>query len=346
MKVTIKKRNIQLLYPFKYFLGTLTVLPYAEVLLETKDGVCGQGEVACSLDVNGETNASSLHLEPYLQTILHTADVQTEQDIEAIMLECGLKIAFNTATKCGLEQALYHILAQRQKITISQLFKPKKQSVKIQCTIPFLADQDEYLQKITHILAKQPEYIKFKIGVNIELESWAIHKARIMDPMVGISVDANQAFYSVAEALRFLSGVESVNVCWAEQLINKGHFAAWAQLKKKTQTPLMADEAIQTPNDVLLYLQNDLVDVINLKLGKCGGIIEARKIIALAHKYNKPVMLGSMVHGALGLKYNLAFGLSENFITYDFFSYFSLRKKSLLPLINKKTLRTTKEVLR
>ena len=35
-------------------------------------------------------------------------------------------------------------------------------------------------------------------------------------------------------------------------------------------------------------------------------------------------MLGSMLHGDIGIRYNLTCALSEDFVTQDFFSYFSV----------------------
>lgn len=345
MKVSIRKKNIELTHPFEYFLDKLTFLPYAEISIQTDDGVRGNGEIACALDVNGESNESAVNLAPYLERFFTHINIQSELDIESTMRRCELQLSFNKATKCGLEQALYHILAQRGGKSVAQLLGARKRNAKIQCTIPFLADQSEYLRILEALLQKGPDYIKFKVGRNTQLESWAINKLRSMNPKVEISVDANQAFESSVAAGQFLARTEESHLCWAEQLLAKNDFDGWVELKQNTAVPLMADESIHTAQDALPYLQNSLVDVINIKLAKCGGVLEARKIIGLAEKFNVAVMLGSMIHGELGLKYNLAFGLSENFITYDFFSYFSLKRQSEPLLINPNTLEITKAAL-
>lgn len=342
MKISIKKNNIPLAYSFEYFLDTLNFLPYAEITVKTKDGLIGRGEIACALDVNGEESASAVNLAPAIEHILGGMDIKSEKDIAAAMQRCELNIAFNKATKCGLEQALFSILAQRKNKTVAQLLGAKNKAVRIQCTIPFLASQEAYVAKFTELFKKSPDFFKLKIGKNINLEAWAINKLRSLNKKVQISVDANQAFPNAAAAGRFLKKVEKSKLCWAEQLLEKNDFTGWQELKKRAKVPLMADEGIHTPRDARLYLQNGLVDVVNIKLAKCGGILEARKIIAIAKEFKVPVMLGSMVHSELGLKYNLAFGLSEDFITYDFYSYFSLKKRAGAPLIDINTLAITK----
>ena len=157
-------------------------------------------------------------------------------------------------------------------------------------------------------------------------------------PKISISVDANQAFKTSKDALIFLKNFDVGTLAWIEQPLPRENFKEWQKLKFQSQIPLMADESIHTAREALWYLENNLVDFINIKLAKCGGIIEAEKIISMANKFNIPVMLGSMLHGELGITYNLLFGLSQPFITYDFYSYFLLKKVKKPYLIDEKTL--------
>lgn len=308
----------------------------------------GQGEIPCAIDINGELAESAANLVPYITHALQNADldaITSPEDIQGIMEHIDLMIAQNAATKCGVEQALFDILSQKTGKALADTFGRERDTVKIQGNIPYLKDMDAYEKEIAHILSKGPEYMKFKIGKDLKLEAEAIRRARTMSGSVGLTVDANQAFASGEDALTFLSSIENARLAWAEQLVGKHDIAGWKTLAGGTDVPLMADESVQSVLDVLLFLQNEWIDIVNLKIGKCGGVLEARKIVRLARQFGVPVMLGSMLEGELGTRYNLAFALSESFITHDFYHYFSLEAVPEHPLIDPETFATTEAIL-
>lgn len=227
---------------------------------------------------------------------------------------------------CGVEQALFDILSQKTRINITELIGGiKHEELYIQTTIPMEKEINLYKQRIDLIYNNhRPRFVKFKVGVNIGLESEAIHYYRTLDKKVSISIDANQAFSGVDDAINFLEMVKDINISWAEQLLAKDDLHGMKYLREKTTIKLMADESIHSPLEAEYFCQNNLVDFINIKLAKTGGILKALEIIKIAEKYNKKVMLGSMLHGKLGIEYNLGFALSQDFVTQDFFSYFTV----------------------
>ena len=345
LNVKIIKKEVELISPFEYFLDTLHSLPYAQIQIFTVDGLIGQGEISCTLDANGETNDSAVSLQYKLVQILKGFEINSMLDIEKILDFYELNICFNKGTKCGLEQALFDILSQKQNKSLADILNIKYQPQKIQCTISFLEDEKFYQKKINQVVASSPKFIKFKIGKNLGLEARMINYCKKLAPEISISVDANQAFKTSENALNFLKKFPEGTLCWVEQPLPRENFTEWKKLKSEIKIPLMADESIHTACEALWYLENNLVDLINIKLAKCGGIIEAEKIISLAKKFNIPVILGSMVHGELGLIYNLLFGLSQSFVTYDFYSYFLLKKVSQPYLIDEKTLVINESVI-
>jgi L-Ala-D/L-Glu epimerase len=342
--IRIVSDTVALARPFRYFLETLHALPYARIEVQTEDGITGYGEIACSLDANGETLESAMGLEKAIAATLQEARVESAEDIVHAMEKCELYIAHNHATKCGLEQALFDIVAQRQGVSVAKLLGAVYRPVQVQCTIPYFDSEEAYMAHFAALSAKHPAYIKFKIGNNLELEARMIGEAKKMLQGVNISADANQAFNSATDAARWLQGLTGV-LSWIEQPLHREDTDGWQQLKERTSVPLMVDESIHTVREALWYLDHKLVDLINIKLAKSGGTIEARKIAAAATAHQVPVMLGSMLHGTLGLRYNLAFGLSLPFVTLDFYSYFSLQDRGTKELIDASTLNVTSEVI-
>lgn len=347
MQLSIQTNNIKLEKPFKYFLAELTFLLYSLIEIKDSSGLIGHGEAAHSIDANGELQEGAIFYEPYLNSALNNFDsVSSISDIEQVMKSIRLNIIHNTGLACGVEQALFEILSQKAGKNITELLGgAKHKEIYIQTTISIEKEINLYKQRIDFIFNNyRPRFVKFKVGVDLELESEAIRYYRAMDKEVNISIDANQAFNNVDEAINFLEKIEDISISWAEQLLAKDNLLGMKYLRDKTNIKLMADESVHSPLEAEYFCQNNLVDYINIKLAKTGGILKALEIIKIAEKYNKKVMLGSMLHGKLGIEYNLGFALSQDFMTQDFFSYFTVTETKDLGYI-KNNLSVTLESL-
>lgn len=325
MKVSIYKKDIPLVTSFSYYLDTLVSLPYAEVTVED-DGFVGKGEIPCAIDINGETSGGSQLLAPLVGDILSSVSVRSVSDIRSVMRELSIRIAFNAATLFGIEQALFDLLAQRDATTLAALLEAKGTSVKTMVTIPYLADTKTYHAKLEQVFSLNPSRIKIKIGADLKRDQEAIAAARSYDRTVPLSVDANQAFPTAKEAALFMEKIKRYDIAWFEQpLPHRASVEQWKELKKQAPMPIMADESVHTVRDLELFAQNGAIDLVNVKLAKCGGIFEAREILAAARAHGIAAMLGSMLEGPLALKYNLAFALSEDFVGHDFSTNYKTR---------------------
>lgn len=347
MKIIIQKNDIKLDKPFKYFLAELTYLLYSRIMIEDNTGLIGYGEAVHSIDSNGEIQEGAIFYEPYLNSTVSSFDtVSSISDIKDIMKKIRLNVIHNSGLLCGIEQALFDILSQKMGENITELLGGAKQkSIIIQTTIPMEQDIFAYQKRMDTIFNNyKPKFIKLKVGVDTNLESEALHYYRGLDREVNISIDANQAFNDTEFALDFLKKIEDVSISWAEQLLAKDDLEGLKYLRGHTKIKLMADESVHTLVDAEYFCQNNLVDYLNIKLAKTGGILNAIDIIKIADKYGKKVMLGSMLHGKLGIKYNLGFALTQNFVAQDFFSYFTVNETKDLGYISDQLLVTSESL--
>ncbi|MEA2031697.1 MAG: enolase C-terminal domain-like protein [candidate division Zixibacteria bacterium] len=114
-----------------------------------------------------------------------------------------------------------------------------------------------------------------------------------------IRVDANGA-WSCAKAEEMIFQLSKNGVKVIEQPTNAEFVKEWPYLKKKIEgVELIMDEGLNDANDYNLY--KEYIDGINVKMEKCGGILEAVKLAKLAHKDKKKVMLGCMVASSIGI---------------------------------------------
>lgn len=79
----------------------------------------------------------------------------------------------------------------------------------------------------------------------------------------------------------------------------KEQLADTAWLHERSPLPLIADENVQRLEDVLRV--RGIFHGINIKLMKCTGLREARKMITLARALGMQVMLGCMTETSCGI---------------------------------------------
>jgi len=114
-----------------------------------------------------------------------------------------------------------------------------------------------------------------------------------------LRVDANEGWtleeaVSKIEAYKRRYGVE-----FFEQPLPKEDLEGYRELKRRTDGMVIVDESIMCKEDVVRW--SDAVDGINIKLMKCGGLLEAVRMIWVARAEGLRVMLGCMVESSVAI---------------------------------------------
>lgn len=146
---------------------------------------------------------------------------------------------------------------------------------------------DVVRQKIAE--AEPYKVIKVKMGVPGDRE--LIETIRLTTDRP-ICVDVNQGWHSKEEALDNILWLADKKVLFVEQPMDKTDLESHAWLKERSPLPIIADEAVQTIEDVPVLAS--AYDGINIKLMKCGGLHEAYKMAILAKGMGLKVMIGCM----------------------------------------------------
>ncbi len=196
--------------------------------------------------------------------------------------------------RCALDLALYDRIARRHGLPLYELLGlPKPAPMPTSFTIAI--DTPEAMARMAAENRHMP-IIKVKLGSDDdESRLKAIRAAR---PDARLRVDAN-AGWSLQEAIHQVQALESYDLEMIEQPLPKDQIEAMGEVQTHTHLPLVADESVQTLQDVE-RLAAAGVRGINLKLMKVGGLTLGLRILKRARELGLQVMLGCMVETSLG----------------------------------------------
>ncbi|MFQ5453647.1 MAG: enolase C-terminal domain-like protein [Candidatus Zixiibacteriota bacterium] len=130
-----------------------------------------------------------------------------------------------------------------------------------------------------------------------------------------IRVDANGA-WSCAKAEEMIFHLFQKGVKVIEQPTDKEYVKEWLHLKGKTQDiQLIMDEGLNSIEDYKKY--SKFFDGVNVKMEKCGGILEGIKIANQAQADEKKVMLGCMVESSVGIAQSIYMSSRADYYDLD-----------------------------
>lgn len=131
--------------------------------------------------------------------------------------------------------------------------------------------------------------LKIKVGTPQDKEIIEAIRSVCTLPLI---VDANQGWKNKEEALEMIYWLAEHNVQLVEQPLSTSQIDDLAWITERSPIPIIADESVQRLSD--LPQLSGVVNGINIKLMKCTGIAEAKKMIKEARKRDMLVMIGCM----------------------------------------------------
>jgi O-succinylbenzoate synthase len=155
-------------------------------------------------------------------------------------------------------------------------------------------------------------YLRIKLKIE---PGWDIAPVRAVRERFGddvlLQVDANTA-YTVADA-RHLARLDPFNLLLIEQPLDEEDVRGHAELAKVITTPVCLDESITSAATAADAIQRGACAIVNVKPGRVGGYLEARRIHDVCAAHGVPVWCGGMLETGLGRAANLALAALPGF---------------------------------
>lgn len=199
-------------------------------------------------------------------------------------LEGNCALLPHGAARCALDIALHDLAAKLANVSVSQLLGLGSRSLPPTSVTVAITSPDRMVER-ARSLSGTP-IIKTKVGFDGDVDAIAAIR-RVYDGK--IRIDANEG-WTKDEAIARLDALAAFDIELCEQPIHSGRHDELAEITEASTIPVFADEDVFTARDVATLA--GVVDGVNLKLRKTGGIREALRAIATARALGMSVMLG------------------------------------------------------
>jgi len=316
MKITqLEVWRVDMLLEEPYQIAYQTVSCASNIFLkiETSQGIMGFGCAAPDPDVTGESPESVITA---FEDIIHPLLIKANPIRIALLLSKLEKPLIGQPSALAMvDMALHDILGKISGLPVYQLFGAFRDRMKTSITIGILP-VDATIARAKKYLAQGFKSIKIKGGLDIELDIERVVKVReAVGESIELRFDANQG-YSVENSLRLVEETKRANLELIEQPTPKGQPDLIGRVTSGVPIPVMADESLMNLRDAFRLARRDLVDMVNVKLMKVGGIAEALQVNAVARSAGLEVMVGCMDESALAIAAGLHYALARPNVVY------------------------------
>jgi O-succinylbenzoate synthase len=213
-------------------------------------------------------------------------------------------------SKACVEAALLDMQLRDQNISLAKFLGATRFSVPSGVSVGIQKSLDDLVRVVSEYLQQGYVRVKLKIEPGSDIELVRTVRKEFGDELL-LQVDANAA-YTVADAMH-LKQLDEFNLLLIEQPLPEDDLAGHVELARQITTPVCLDESITSFDTAKGALDLKACSIINIKPGRVGGYLEAKKIHDLCVARGVPVWCGGMLETGIGRAANLALAALPGF---------------------------------
>jgi O-succinylbenzoate synthase len=305
--VELRRVRLPLVAPFRTSLGTETV---RDVLLVRVFGSDGEGWGECvafgepfySYEyVDGAHDVVRRHLLPRL---FARGEVAADEVASVLAPVRGHPMA-----KGAVEMAILDAELRARGVSFGEHLGATRSEVDCGVSVGIHEDVTGLLRTVEGYLDEGYRRIKLKIEPGHDVEP--VRAVRERFGHILFQVDANAA-YTRADA-EHLAQLDAFDLLLIEQPLPEDDLRGHAELAQAVRTPICLDESITSARAAEEAIAMGACSVVNVKAGRMGGYLEAKRVHDVCAANDVPVWCGGMLETGLGRAANVALAALPNF---------------------------------
>lgn len=307
-RVVLRHLQMEMKAPFTTSFGTFQTKDFILVEAIDVDGISGWGESVAfhSPWYSEETFKTNWHmLEDYLLSLTFESPIEHPDELND-------RFAFirkNNMAKSAIEGAVWDLYAKKKRLPLSLALGGEKKQIEVGISIGIQKRIDDLLHLIDGYAGEGYRRMKVKIKPGWDVAVMAAIRKRFPD--IRLMADANSA-YTLAD-IDLLKELDQFNLMMIEQPLASDDIIDHAKLQAAVKTPICLDESIHSAEDTRKAIELGSCQIINIKIGRVGGLTESVKIHNLCRDNNIEVWCGGMLESGVGRAHNIAITTLDNF---------------------------------
>lgn len=218
-------------------------------------------------------------------------------DADALFARLAGCVRGNGAAKAAADLALHELLAAHRHCSVANLVGAVAPWAETDVTVS-VGTPEDVTTAVRARVALGFRVVKLKVGAGATAyeEIRRVRAAFAAADDAGLRLDANGG-WARERAAAVLDALQSagVRIEFVEQPVDAVDLDGMRWLRERTPYPLMADESVQSVEDVRRVADAGAADLVNIKLAKVGGIHAARDAVAAAARSGLECVVGSMM---------------------------------------------------
>ena len=307
-RITLRQVQAPLKAPFETSFGRMATKDCVVVSVQSGDRI-GYGEsVAFSAPwYNEETTDTVWYvLERYLVPVLLGREVEHPDDVSALFAA----VRRHHMAIAAIETAVWDLYAKRNGIPLAHALGGDKQEIDVGVSIGIEPTIDDVVRNVERFLEQGYKRIKVKIKPGFDIGLVEAIRNRFGEG-VPLMADANSAY--TLRDMPILKELDNYRLMMIEQPLAHDDIFEHAALQRELRTPVCLDESIHTLTDARHAIELGSCRIMNIKLGRVGGLTNAKKIHDLCKERGIPVWCGGMLEFGIGRLHNIAIASLSNF---------------------------------
>lgn len=306
-KIVVRKMIMNMKSPFETSFGTQQERSFL-IIEAHSNGLVGYGECVVSgfpyYSEETVSTAFSIIKEFLIPLVLGQEFAHPDEVNQKFS-----RIRRNNMAKSAIEGAIWDLYAKEKGITLAKALGGEKKEITVGISLGIQDDIEVLFENIDNALKQGFQKIKVKIKPGKDLEVLKAIRERFGD--IPLMADANSA-YSLKD-LPLFKEMDKLNLMMIEQPLEHDDIVDHRKLQRELQTPICLDESIHSYDDARRAIELGSCKIINIKVGRVGGLSAAKAIHDLCKENNIPVWCGGMLESGIGRAHNIAITTLSNF---------------------------------